>query len=900
MEPKKYLPKQGLMKSADIKKWVRSILPKLEEPSAYLGNEINSVHKKWDDMKVRMAEGFVVPYADAISNIGVPILYNIVNSEFEDACMERFYFPDKRMYKLMQKNNVPFFTLESKHALKDFDFVGFSCFYSIQYFNLVRALYDSGIQIRSADRAEDDPIVLMGGVSAYNPEPIYNVPDIICVGEGEDQMRALVKLMKERKETGMTREEFLYRAATEIQGCYVPKYYDVSYREDGYIENIFPLRDDVPFPVKKGVANMESEPPLTKMFVPNIEGGSLGIGSVEIARGCGANCRFCQAGQINKPYRERDLDVIKTAFEDICSNTGTVKVTPYCFNIGYFSRINELMEWLLMSEDRTISMSSQRIDLYNAGFAQIAKMSGNRSITFAIEAGSQRMRDAINKNITEEQIIEAYTTAFKLGVNKIKTYMIANLPFETEEDRFAIIPLMQKILAIRDELGSKCQVRISYTPFEAKPWTALQWAENFPKERNLDKVVAAAKEIGLGFRVGTPGPTSIIDQVISRGDRRLAEAIITCAIDDEMIFYSGLKFQGKDPVERFEEVLKALGTTMRIYQAEQPADAILPWEIISIGVSKKYLRQEYERAMQALASPKCFHGCHRCGCCDDGAFYEHFNPVTPDKNMDEVLENVANYKKKPAIQKALIELDIGDDYRYLAPNKIKLILRRAAFKAGMPIKDDFEFATDKIQILNWSYGYDVAMCRFYYKQFDTKAFLAKMNENLPEGVRVTSMRTYPSSLSGLRNTADSCLYEVVVPKPFEVIDANIAEILGKDQFIVKMKEKGASRGAIVNVDVDIRPYIKDIWATTLTPSQTRIRMLLTNEVGAYDVLVPVLKTTRRNAMHYPVNRINFFVDNDSQQDDMFIDNCEVCGAKIPTTIFDKCLDNSRCLRHMKD
>ncbi len=518
--------------------WLDQQLPFLDNPEVLIP-EMNSIVRKKTEEDVHFCLMAPVSYSAMVANLGFAILYDILNRRMKGCLCERFYFPEPKLRRRLKKAGHLFFSKETCTNLREFDIIGFSSYFPLQMLGVPEILEGAGLSAFTEDRNDNTPLVLFGGVTAFNAEPVFNMVDIIVIGEGEEITQQIIKTVRLYK--GQPNWKLsVKKALCAYPGIYVPEFYkEVFYPKDhpehpNQLKETIPKEHFAPYPVVKATVDMKKHSPLTKMLVSNSEGSEMTCGSLMIATGCSNRCFFCNGSFISAPYRERDLDAVKQGFSDLILNTGAHAVTPYSFNLSDFSDVNTLVKWLLEDENRKVSMSSQRIDYFSEDFAKTARISGNRSITLAIEAGSERMRQIINKNLTEEKILTAFETAFKVGFSSIKVYMIANLPFETDADRIAIIPLLEKICKLRQHYGTKTRIRLSYTPFQAKNHTPFQWAKTLDIdeatglpifEKNLGNVIEGTKELDVRFRVGTNSDLSCINQCLTLGDRRMAAVI---------------------------------------------------------------------------------------------------------------------------------------------------------------------------------------------------------------------------------------------------------------------------------------------------------------------------------------------------------------------------------------
>ncbi len=593
------------------------ILYKVEKPARYIGGELNSCIKDKDKVDIRFAFCFPDVYEVGMSHLGSRILYHVLNSR-EDTYCERTFAPWPDMEKLLRENNIPLYTLETKDSLKEFDIIGFTLQYEMSYTNILNMLDMAGITIRASERGEDEPIVMAGGPCAYNPEPLHDIIDFFELGEGEEIMNDVLEVYKKYKGKGK-KKEFL-REISKIRGVYVPSLYDVTYHEDGTIKAFKAKYEDVPEKVQKRfITNYDKVIYPENMIVPYTEIVHDRI-ILETFRGCTNGCRFCQAGMIYRPVREKSIDTLIKQAENLLKATGYNEISLSSLSICDYSDIKNLVFSLIekhREDNVSVSLPSIRIDAFSVDLIKEIQKVKKTGLTFAPEAGSQRMRDIINKGVTEERVLEASKNAFESGWSSIKLYFMIGLPYETMEDVKGIGELSDKVAAeyfkVPKNIRNKgLRVTSSTSIFVPKPFTPFQWAPQSTMEEVGEKIKAVkssikSKAVVYNYHEST---VSYMEAVLARGDRRVCDVIIKA-------FEKGAKFDGWSEYYSFDtwkEAMEECGLKGEFYAyRERSYEEILPWDFIDIGVNKKYLIAENEKAKRAELTQNCRVGCTGCG-----------------------------------------------------------------------------------------------------------------------------------------------------------------------------------------------------------------------------------------------------------------------------------------------
>ncbi len=609
-----------------MKKLMDDILPKVENPVQYVGNELNSIHKEVNADTIRYAFAFPDIYEIGMSHLGMKILYHLLNEQRDVYC-ERVFSPMVDMEKILRKNSIPLFALETMDPIANFDFVGFTLQYEMSYSNILNILDLANIPILSKDRTKDHPFVMVGGPCAYNPEPLADFIDIVVLGESEEVLLEILESYRKWKKSKGSRKDFLH-SISSIEGVYIPEFYKVEYDNEGKISDFYPISKEYPNKIKKRIIkNLDKSYYPDKMIVPYTSIVHDRI-MLELFRGCTRGCRFCQAGMIYRPVREKTPETIRSIAEKLVKSTGYEEISLASLSTSDYTQLIPLVENLIEDyKDKRVGLSlpSLRIDSFSVKLAEEIQKVRKSGLTFAPEAGTQRLRDVINKGVSEENLISSVRQAFEAGWGTIKLYFMIGLPTETYRDIEGIAVLGKKALreyfqVDKERRNKNVKITISASSFVPKPFTPFQWepqdsmSELRDKQRQLKEYIKD-KKISYSWH---DNKTSFLEAVFARGDRRLGNVLLKA-------WEKGCKFDGWDEhflydswVEAFQEA--EVDPSFYAHRKRE-YEEVFPWDFIDIGVTKEFLIREHRNALKEKVTPYCREGCVYCGIQDlDGGW----------------------------------------------------------------------------------------------------------------------------------------------------------------------------------------------------------------------------------------------------------------------------------------
>ena len=778
---------------------LEKVLPQVKKPGQYIGGELNSICKDWENTKVRFCLVFPDLYEIGMSHQGLQILYHILNDDARFLA-HRCFAPDIDMEEALREAGLPLFALESWRPLADFDVLGFTLPYELCYANILTVLDLAGVPLRVGDRKESHPLVIGGGSCSMNPEPVADFFDAIVLGDGEEIIIELGEHLLAAQQEGLSKRETLKRLAT-LSGIYVPIFFEPFYSNDRFA-GVRPLLKGYNYVQRRVLPRLLRTAASTKPIVPVVKPVHDRLG-VEIARGCTRGCRFCQAGMIYRPVRERSVEEILELAEEGIANSGFDELALLSLSTGDYSCLPDVLIRLMnrfADEFVSVSMPSMRVGTLTPAIIEQIKRVRKTGFTVAPEAGTERMREVINKGITEEDLLATCRDAFAAGWNLIKFYFMIGLPTETDEDVDGIVELAKKARAA-SEAGGKIQITISVATFVPKPHTPFQWHEQLnPEEarKHFNRLHRLLPRKGFTLKYHDPR-TSILEGVFSRGDRKLSQLI-------ETAWKSGARFDGWSEhfcLDTWKKVAEDCGIELESYLRARAMDEPLPWDHLHCGVDRKFLEQEWHRALQRAYTPDCRnHGCQKCGLCD----FKTIAPVV-EKSCTSRRETGAvekNRDMEEAVFRYRIHYSRTGKSRFYGHLEILQLVFRVLRRAGLPVlfsrgynpspKVSFSQALP-VGVESLVEYFDVALRQ---PLVDPVVTLENLNREFPETIRATVVE-----MIGKHQQLDlEVEYEIRFPAGSTVeIKEHIVSFLAKKEFIISRIRKKKKK------ELDIRPLV---------------------------------------------------------------------------------------------
>ncbi len=793
---------------------IDSILPLVKKPGRYIGGELNSVQPDYSQIDLSFVLVFPDLYEIGMSHQGLQILYHILNRQ-PGLAAERAYTPDVDMEEQLRKHKLPLFSLESRRPLAEFDVIGFTLPYELCYTNILTVLDLAGIPLWAKDRGDDDPLIMGGGACSLNPEPVADFFDLIVLGDGEEALLDIAATLRTAQEQGLSRAETLDRCA-EIESIYIPSLFKPQYSDD-QLMGIDSLKEDYSSVTRRVVAELPPVEILNRPLVPLVKPVHDRLG-VEVARGCTRGCRFCQAGMTYRPVRERSREQIMELAEEGVKNSGFDEVALLSLSTGDYSSLPELLTELMdhfVDEHVSVALPSMRVGTLTPEVIEQIKRVRKSGFTVAPEAGTDRLREVINKGITEEDLLTGCRDAFAAGWNVIKFYFMIGLPTETQEDLEAIIDLAMR--ARKEAKGGRIQINVSVSTFVPKPHTPFQWHGQLSIAETKERINFLKRKLPRkGFRLKWHEPyQSFLEGLFSRGDRRLAPLI-------EAAWRAGARLDGWSDhflLERWQEAAEQLGLDLDTYLRTRDQEEILPWDHLHCGVSRDFMLEEWQKALNQVYTPDCrTKGCQQCGLCDFKSIkpliQKKKEPVEPDGHKNETGNQIKSGSwtrteqgQQPIFRYRVYYSRVGDG-RFLGHLEVLQLVFRGLQRTGLPIL--FSQGYNPSPKVSFSPALPVGV-ESHIEYFDVdlsspvqdlQKTTAQLNAHLPDFLAVQEVGAIRK-----KPPVDQIIsYHCTLPESvdLEQLASRRTEFLAADQFVIERIRKQKKR------ELDLRALVKGL------------------------------------------------------------------------------------------
>ena len=895
------------MTKKGVHEWLKANIHSMDFPATYLGTEPGLLSRRANDAETQVVLCTPGGYEDVASNRALSLFNEQLNSKLEAVGVDLAFFPNTaRELHLFQKAGVPIFSLQKKRPIGAYDVICFSIHQSLQFFVVAKMLVMSGVPVRAADRTEDHPLVIFGGQAMMSPEPVWALPDVIFLGEGDDAFQNILYALSNLQRVGATKAEQV-DALSRYSGVYIPGWYKELYTKKHVLRGRGQLVPGAPKTVAPlRLRNLDNVPLSTSPWLRYTEDAATwSTSTLEVSRGCGHGCRFCQVGWTRRPYRERSLTKVKAVAEEILANSGSQTFIPYALNVGDYSRRRAMMDWVLRLVTGSVSQSSQRVDDWARGdcYVRLICEGGLTGVTLGVEGFSERLRRGLNKRVSRKQLMAACGNVFARGVQNLKLYYITSLPGEGEEDYKEFHEDIRAIMRRRDKLGAATQVRIQFTQFQAEPHTPMQWAETRPDNRPLYPTIDVLDELGVGFMFGSgTGHTAAnMLSILNRGDRRMCEPLIRMATEEDFIYWPGRGKRDRRAVEKFAAFYAEQGNAhpdgVEYVNTAKPEDEVFSWDFIRPGVPKIVLWSEWQRCLAGEEGPGCVEcEVEFCGACDNpDDREEHYRYQRRRETDPDVIVERAKVRRDLAVQRVRVRFGVRADHRFLPRRAVHTMFRRALLQLGVKLaRRPFNLASDGIATKNWTWGVDYLDIFLREKVQDTRHITLALSNAAPGILKIDVCQIMPLRAKPMANVIHSVAYHM------DLTEFDDKRISAGFEYLRQMKAEGMElpvvrRRAGFGGDswrhkVDGIKHIHEFFCY-----DDQLVMVLSRLVSPYDIFAGVFKSKWRYAQNFPAERLEFHVPVIAAQDDLFRGHCDECHQMLPVNLFD---EPGECLRCM--
>lgn len=882
-----------------IELWLSRNTPQLDNPEVFAshGDEMNTVRREWDECSVKICIVGAMSYRNSVGNLAVPLLYSEIHDKGpEDWLVDRAYlWETRRNFEMFTKGYIPIIGLQTHRSLAEFDILLFTCSYLQTILHVPLMLNRSGIPYKFEHRTDSDPLILIGGHHMYvNPEPIWQIPDAIFVGEFSAGGMDMINDYLEFRDKGQTKYQWIVDyVSRRPKGFYVPHLYEETYskHEPYQIATKGPLLEGVLYPVPKAYCtDLDDEAHISDRPIVSFINASMGTAEVQSSFGCDhSTCTFCSEGQTNKPYRFFSVDRIVEKAKEQMKWTGMRAFTVSAFDGAGHPQKRHMIRRLLEEVSDEVGLLSLRVNEMadDEIFSVISTTAGNSTLSLGVEGMSERMRHVFQKNCSEEAILKVCEQAMIGGARKLKFFMIANHPWETEEDRMEWVSTLEKIVALKEKTGSKAQILTSWTPLFLMPHTALQWEKPTVDHRTLHKIIDGIKTTGTDFRIGSGGRMSeaYMSQLLQLGDRRLSHLVDWC-VDNGFIHYGSTP---RNYIQRIEE--EVLGTlpdqpmTWEDWFRARSYDEILPWDILKVGPDKEWLILLNEVSKRGGAEiPGCNLGCTACGACsklDRAKMDSGF--LLKDEEFE--LHDINVIRQRGRVQVLRLKFMVDKEHRYVEDEYWLAGAVRAFRIAGLPVDKSYvSIVSQRFNFFDYSYGVDY-MDLGVIDRVEPREIQEIIEPHLPSGFHLLDVRGYSPRAGLLKRLAGSVHFVTDVRPLFSLgrTKAAVERMLGADEYIIKVLKKDF-RSGVKGFETDIRPWVEDAWIQT----NGILHMLLTGTANPYELLPGMFGVFRRRLLQLDTVRAEIYLPHkDSDQVDAFRPFCPVYGTQLRANLYDE-------------